>query len=172
MGLHIAPDDPTADDVRAVLARHLAFAHEVTPPEGVHALGVEGLVDPDVTFFSARLDGRVLGVGALKRLDPSHAELKSMHTVEQARGRGVGRALVTHLLAVAADRGYRRVSLETGVMEAFAPARALYAALGFTPCARFGEYVSSPTSACMTIVLDRSGDPAGAGPAARSPGGA
>lgn len=153
MGLHIAPDDPTADDIRAVLARHLAFAHEVTPPEGVHALGVEGLVDPDITFFSARRDGRVLGVGALKRLDPSHAELKSMHTVEEARGQGVARALVTHLLAVAAERGYRRVSLETGVMEAFAPARALYAALGFAPCAPFGEYVSSPTSACMTIDL-------------------
>ncbi len=166
MGLHIEPDDPTADDVRAVLARHLAFAHEVTPPEGVHVLGVEGLVDPDVAFFSARSDGRVLGVGALKRLDRAHAELKSMHTVEEARGRGVGRALVAHLLAVATDRGYRRVSLETGVMEAFAPARALYAALGFSPCAPFGEYVSSPTSACMTIVLDRPRDATAVGPAA------
>jgi putative acetyltransferase len=155
--------------VRAVLARHLAFAHEVTPPEGVHALGVDGLVDPEIAFFSARLDGRVLGVGALKHLDPSHAELKSMHTVEESRGRGVGRALVAHLLAVATNRGYRQVSLETGVMDAFAPARALYAATGFRPCPPFGEYVSSPTSACMTIVLDRPGEPTGAGPTAARP---
>lgn len=151
MGLTIAADDPTTDDVRAVLARHLAFAHEVTPPEGVFALGLDGLVDPDVAFFSARLDGQVVGVGALKRLDDEHAELKSMHTVEEARGRGVGRALVDHLLAVAAARQFRRVSLETGVMAEFAPARALYAAAGFRPCDRFGEYVDSPTSACMTI---------------------
>ena len=154
MGLHIAHDDPFADDVRAVLARHLSFAHEFTPPEGVHALDADGLVQPDFTFFSARLDGRVVGVVALKQLDETHAELKSLHTVEEARGLGVGRALVEHLLAVAADRDCHRVSLETGVMDAFAPARALYAALGFTPCAPFGEYASSTTSACMTIVLD------------------
>jgi putative acetyltransferase len=153
-GLHIAVDEPTADDVRVVLERHLEFAHRVTPPEGVHALEVDGLAGADITFFSARLDGRVMGVGALKRLDASHAELKSLHTVEEARGRGVGRALLAHLLAVAAGRGCRRVSLETGDMDAFAPARALYTAAGFTPCPPFGEYASSPTSACMTLVLD------------------
>jgi putative acetyltransferase len=153
MGLAIAADDPTADDVRALLERHLAFAREVTPPEGVHALGVEGLLDPGVTFFSARLDGQILGVGALRQLDESHAELKSLHTVEAARGQGIGRALVEHLLSVAADRNCQRVSLETGVMEAFAPARSLYAKVGFSPCAPFGDYVSSPTSACMTIEI-------------------
>jgi len=153
MDLTIAADDPTADDVRAVLARHLAFAQEVTPPEGVFALDVEGLVDPDVTFFSARLDGQVLGVGALKRLADDHAELKSLHTLAAARGRGVGRALVDHILAVATARRFRRVSLETGTMAAFAPARGLYTRAGFRPCERFGEYVDSPTSACMTIEL-------------------
>ena len=166
MSLLIAADDPTADDVRAVLERHLAFAHQVTPHEGVHALGVDGLVGPDITFFSARIDGRAVGVGALKELDASHAELKSLHTVAEERGRGVARALVAHLLAVAAERGYRRVSLETGDMEAFAPARALYAAMGFVPCPPFGEYVSSPTSACMTRVVDRPGDFPAVGPAA------
>ena len=153
MGIAIAVDDPTVEDVRALLTRHLAFAHEVTPREGVHALDAEGLVDRSITFVSARRDGRLLGVGALKHLDESHGELKSLHTVEAARGKGVGRALVEHLLTVAADRNYRRVSLETGVMEAFAPARALYAKLGFRPCAPFAEYASSPTSACMTIEI-------------------
>lgn len=121
---------------------------------GVHALGVEGLVDPAVTFFSARLDGVLVGVGALKELDEAHAELKSLHTVEGARGQGVGRALVEHLLSVAAARNYRRVSLETGTMEAFAPARSLYASVGFRPCAPFGDYASSTTSACMTIDIE------------------
>lgn len=160
MGLHIAADDPAADDVRAVLARHLAFAHEVTPPEGVHVLGVDALAGPDITFFSARVDGEVLGVGALKQLDASHAELKSLHTVEEARGKGVARALVAHLLAVAGERGCRRVSLETGDMAAFAPARALYTVMGFVPCEPFGEYVSSPTSACMTRPVDPPSPPA------------
>ncbi len=172
MGLHIAADDPTADDVHAVLRRHLAFAREVTPPEGVHALEVDGLVAPDITLFSARLDGRVVGVGALKLLDASHAELKSLHTLEEARGRGVARALVAHLLNVAAEQDCRRVSLETGVMDAFAPARALYETLGFIPCPPFGEYVSSPTSACMTIRLDGSGDPPAVGPAPATSSGA
>jgi putative acetyltransferase len=133
---------------------NLAFARVVTPPGGVHALDVEGLLDPTVTFFSARLDGELLGVGALKQLDESHAELKSMHTVEAARGQGVGRALVDHLLSVAANRSYQRVSLETGTVDAFAPARSLYTKVGFRPCAPFGEYARSPTSACMTIAID------------------
>jgi putative acetyltransferase len=154
VALVIAVDDPSADDVRELLERHLAFSQSVTPVEGVHALDVDGLLDPAVTFFSARLDGELVGVGALKHLDQSHAELKSMHTVEAARGQGVGRAMVDHLLSVAADRQCRRVSLETGVMDAFAPARALYAKVGFRPCPPYGEYVGSPTSACMSILID------------------
>lgn len=128
-----------------------AWSREVTPPDDVHALDIEGLLDPAVTFFSARLDGELLGVGALKRVDESHAELKSMHTVEAARCRGVGRAMVDHLLSVAADRSYRRVSLETGTLDAFAPARALYTKVGFSPCEPFGDYHLSPSSTCMTI---------------------
>jgi putative acetyltransferase len=149
----IAVDDPEADDVRALVERHLAFAREVTPPAGVHALPVDRLVDPGVTFFSARGDGALLGVAALERLDGTHVEIKSMHVAEAARRRGVARALLAHLLAVAADRGYRRVSLETGTMDAFAPARALYESAGFRPCPAFGAYLSSPTSACMTLEL-------------------
>jgi putative acetyltransferase len=150
----IAPDDPRAEDVRALLARHLAFAHATTAPEDVYALGVDALADPAVAFFSFRdPDGTVLGVGALKGLDGEHAEIKSMHTAREARGRGVGRAMVEHLLAVARERGYRRVSLETGSGPAFAPARALYARAGFVPCAAFGDYEPSPNSAYMTRTL-------------------
>jgi len=146
----IAVDDPRRDDVRALLEQHLAFARSVTPPEHVYALDLEGLLDPSMTFFSVRAGGELLGVGALKQLDPEHAEVKSMHTAKAARDQGVGRAMVDHLLAVAAERGVRRVSLETGTMDAFAPARSLYAGAGFTPCGPFGDYGESPTSAFMT----------------------
>jgi putative acetyltransferase len=142
-------DDPRRDDVRALLEAHLAFARSLSPPEDVHALDLAGLLDPAITFFSVRVDGELLGVGALKQLDPEHVELKSMHTAELARRRGVGRALVDHLLEVARSRGVRRVSLETGTMEAFVPARTLYASFGFVPCEPFGDYVPSRNSTCM-----------------------
>ena len=156
MDVVIAVDDPRVEDVRALLERHLAFSRDVTPSGHVHALDIKGLLDSAVTLFSARRDGVLVGVGALKALDECHAELKSMHTSEGARGQGVGRAMVDHLLAVAADRKYRRVSLETGTMDAFAPARSLYAKVGFTPCQAFGQYTANPNSVCMTILLDRS----------------
>jgi putative acetyltransferase len=156
MDLVIAVDDPRIDDVRTLLDRHLAFAREVTPPDHVHAMEVDDLLGPAVTFFSARRDGVLLGVGALKRLDEAHAELKSMHTSEAGRGQGVGRAMVDHLLAVAADRSHQRVSLETGTTDAFAPARSLYTKVGFRPCPPFGEYTDNPYSACMTIDLGSS----------------
>jgi putative acetyltransferase len=155
VGVVITEDDPLRPDVTALLERHLAFAHEVTPAGHVHALGVERLLDPSVTFFSARRDGVLLGVGALRELDPSHGEVKSMHTAPAARRQGVGRAIVEHLLAVARDRGYERVSLETGTMDAFTPARELYAAMGFTRCAPFGEYTDNPHSVCMTAEVSR-----------------
>jgi putative acetyltransferase len=150
----IAIDDPTADDVRALLGRHLAFARATTLPEEVYALDVDGLIDPAVTFFSYRVDGEVLGVAALKRIDGEHAEIKSMHTAEAARGRGIGRALVEHLIAVARERGYRRISLETGAGPAFAAARRLYAGAGFGPSGPFADYRPSPNSAYMTLALD------------------
>jgi putative acetyltransferase len=154
-GFVIEVDDPKRDDVRSFLEQHLAFARAVTPPEDVHALDPSGLLDPAVTVFSLRVDGKLLGVGALKQLDPQHVELKAMHTTAAARRRGVGRAIVDHLLAVAAGRGARRVSLETGAGEAFAPARSLYGAAGFVPCEPFGDYDASPNSAFMTRFLAR-----------------
>jgi putative acetyltransferase len=119
----------------------------------VYALDVDGLADPAVTFFSLRADGELLGVAALKHLDPEHGEVKSMHTAEAARGRGVARALLDHVVGVARERGYRRLSLETGSGPAFAPARALYAAAGFHPCGPFADYDGSPNSAYMTLAL-------------------
>jgi putative acetyltransferase len=125
----------------------------VTPPEDVHALDLDGLLDSSITFFSLRSGGELLGVGAIKQLDGDHAEVKSMHTTAAARRRGVGRAMLDHLLAVAAERGVRRVSLETGAGEPFAPARSLYAGAGFVPCGPFGEYRASPNSTFMTLRL-------------------
>jgi putative acetyltransferase len=152
--LIIAPADPNAPDVRALLTRHLAFARAESPPEHVHALTSQAWADPELTWFGARRDGDLVGVGAIRRLDGTHAELKAMHTRAEARGQGVGRAMLTHLLRVAGERGYRRVSLETGTMDAFAAARALYRQAGFEPCAPFGQYTVNPYSVCMTLVLD------------------
>jgi putative acetyltransferase len=149
----IETDDPRADDVRELLGRHLAYARSTTLPHEVYALDVDALAEPSVTFFSFRAGGELLGVAALKQLSADHAEIKSMHTAEAARGQGIGRRLVEHLLAVARERGYERVSLETGAGPAFAPARELYARAGFAPCPPFGDYRASPNSACMTLAL-------------------
>jgi len=150
----IEVDDPSAEDVQALLATHLAFSRRVTPVEFSFALDVERLAEPDVTFFSARRAGNLVGVAALKRLDESHAELKSMHTRQIERGRGVGAAMVEHVLAYARDEGYRRISLETGTTDEFAPARALYSRLGFTSCGPFANYEASPHNTFMTVELD------------------
>jgi putative acetyltransferase len=150
----IALDDPRAPDVRELLERHLILMHSQSPPEDVHALDVDALLDRAVTFFSYRAGGEVLAVGALKELDRTSAEIKSMHTAEAARRRGIGRAIVEHLLIVARGRGYTRVSIETGSMAAFTPARTLYAEMGFEACPPFGDYVASPNSSFMTLVLD------------------
>ena len=149
----VRPDDPRAGDVRALLGRHLAFAAATTAPEDIFALDVDELAAAAVTFVSYRDGSELLGVGALKELDQTHGELKSMHTAEAARGRGVGAAIVTYLLGLARERGYTHVSLETGAGPAFEPARRLYARAGFTPCGAFGDYVPSPNSAYMTLAL-------------------
>jgi putative acetyltransferase len=156
--LEIAEDEPDAEDVRDLLGVHLAFSQGTTPLEYSFALDADGLGDPAVTFFSARRAGVVVGFGALKALDAAHAEIKSMHVRQSERGRGVGRALLDHLLGAARDRGFRRVSLETGTTPEFAPARALYAGAGFRPCGPFADYRASPYNTFFTLELDgRSG---------------
>jgi len=151
--VEIGVDDPDAEDVRELLRRHLEFARANTPPEDVHALEPGQLVDPAVTLYSYRRDGVLLAVGALKQIDGRHAELKSMHTVAAARRGGIGRAMVEHLIGVARDHGFSRVSLETGSTQAFAPARSLYAAAGFTPCGPFGDYPPGRGNTFMTMAL-------------------
>ncbi|HUD78509.1 MAG TPA: GNAT family N-acetyltransferase [Streptosporangiaceae bacterium] len=150
---HIRIDDPAAADVRALVAAHLAFMRSLSPPENVFALDSSGLLDPAVTFFSYRRDGALLAIGALRELSSRHGELKSMHTAQAARGTGIGRAMLTHLIAVAGERGYRMLSLETGSMDGFAPARALYASAGFSLCGPFGDYAPSPYSTFMSLRL-------------------
>ncbi len=171
MTLTFAVEDPTAADVSALLEAHLAFARAVTPPEGVFALDASGLTTPSVTLFGARLEGRLVGVGALSMLTPEHAELKSMHTAAPRRGGGIGRAMVEYLVAEARRRGCTRVSLETGTMDAFAPARRLYQRCGFVVCEPFGPYVDSDTSVCMTLDLTGARSPrSGAGHGQVRPG--
>jgi putative acetyltransferase len=116
--LVIAVDDPRADDVQALLERHLAFARSHTPPQDVHALDVVGLMSPAITLFSARRARQLLGVGALRHIDATHGEVKSMHTRDVARGQGVARSLLERVIDVARRRGYQRVSLETGAGDA------------------------------------------------------
>lgn len=153
----ISAEDPRSAELRELLERHLAFARVHTPPEDVHALDSDGLLDPAITFFGFRLEGELLGVGAVKRLDCDHAEVKSMHTAERARGRGIGQAMLEHLIAMARARGFRRLSLETGSQPAFAAARSLYERAGFRPCGPFGDYRPSPNSTFMTLSLDTAG---------------
>lgn len=151
--LVIAVDDPGAPEVRELLAAHLAFARETTPAEYSFALETEQLLEPGVIFFSARRGGELLGIAALKRLDDTHAELKSMHTRASQRRNGVGRALVEHAVALARRQGYERVSLETGTTGEFAAARALYIGAGFGPAGPFADYTASPHNTFMTMEL-------------------
>jgi putative acetyltransferase len=149
----ILVEDPTTDDVTALLARHHAFAQAESPPEAVHALDVTGLQHPAITLYGLRRDGVLLGLGALKQAGPYEVEIKSMHVAAEARGLGVGKAMLDHLLGLARARGATSVWLETGASEAFAPARSLYEAAGFTYCERFGDYPDHPFSTFMTLPL-------------------
>lgn len=149
----ISADDPRRPQVRALLERHLAFCLSETPPEHAFALDVDGLLDPRVTFVSYRDGDAVLGVAAIKELDAAHGEVKSMHTAAEARGRGVGRALLGYLLDTARARGYQRVSLETGTTPGFAAARALYESAGFAPTGPFGGYPQTEDNCFYTRPL-------------------
>lgn len=152
-GVTIAEDDLAGEDVRALIALHLAGMHAESPACKVHALPLEKLRQPGVTFYAARVDGEVAAIGAIKHLDPTHGELKSMRAAPAWRGKGVGEAMLLHLLGVARARGYTRVSLETGRTEAFAPAVALYRKYGFETCEAFADYVVDDFSQCLTLVL-------------------
>jgi putative acetyltransferase len=149
--MRIELDDPSRPDVFALLDEHLRNMRELSPPESVHALDVSGLKRADVSFWSVREGDTLLGCGALKQLDPQHGELKSMRTPQALRRRGAGRAMLAHLIDEARRRGYTRLSLETGSMEAFRPAWQLYSSFGFSYCGPFGEYREDPNSVFMTL---------------------
>ena len=149
----IIEDDLTGPAIAALLRLHLDEMHQWSPPESVHAMPIERLRQPDVTFFSAWDGDRLAACGAIKHLADDHGELKSMRADPAYRGQGAGKAILLHLLAEAAKRGYRRVSLETGRPEPFLPARRLYESHGFSECPPFAHYTEDPFSLCMTKTL-------------------
>ncbi|MCY7271417.1 MAG: GNAT family N-acetyltransferase [Sphingomonas bacterium] len=140
--VHEAEQD--RDDIRALLAEHFAAMRAASPPSACHVLPIDGLLGPEIRFFSLRQDGILLGVGALKLLEPGHGEIKSMRTAASALGQGVGGALLAHLVATARGIGMTRLSLETGSTSDFAAAIRLYDREGFQPCAPFGGYPDTP----------------------------
>ena len=151
--MQISVDDPLRDDVLLLLEEHLADMRATSPPESVHALDPSELVGPGLTFWTMRDDGALLGCAALKDLDARHAEIKSMRTATAARRRGIASRLLDHVLDAARERGYQRLSLETGTQDFFAAARALYVSRGFVECGPFGSYVLDPHSAFFSTTL-------------------
>ncbi len=151
--MNIDIDDPERGDVYALLEEHLRNMHELSPPESVHALDVSKLKCPEITFWSARENCVLLGCGALKELDPTHGEIKSMRTPSVLRRRGAGRALLQHILSEGRRRGYQRVSLETGPASTFGAAHKLYQGAGFKVCGPFADYKLDPHSVFMTLDL-------------------
>ena len=151
--MRIEQDDLTRPPVLALLREHLAHMHAITPPEFVFAFDAAKLRAPDVTLWSVWEGERLLGCGALKQLDPSHGEVKSMRTPADARRQGAGKTVLQHIIATGRARGYQRLSLETGSHPAFEPAHRLYERHGFVRCGPFGPYTANPSSVFMTLSL-------------------
>lgn len=151
--LRIAAENPLAPDLAPIFHRHTAEMHADTPPESIHMMPREDLVGPAITFFVARQAGMAVAMGAVKLLGDGQAEIKSMHVLAEHRGRGLSRILLAHLIGHARDRGWCRLSLETGAQDSFAAARALYARAGFSTCPPFGTYREDPNSVFMTLAL-------------------
>lgn len=149
----IKRDDLTGSEIAALIGEHLQSMFLHSPPESVHALDLDKLKGPDVTFWSVWSQGELAGCGALKELDNGHAEIKSMKTSSDFLRKGVARSMMQYLIEEAQRRGYRRLSLETGSMEVFDPARRLYEAFGFTYCDPFADYTEDPNSVFMTLEL-------------------
>jgi putative acetyltransferase len=151
--MEIRVDDLRGPAVRALLEDHLAEMHRHSPPESVHALDLDGLRKPGITFWTAWAGGALMGCGALKELERTHGEVKTMRTAPEHRRQGVAKAMLAHILAEAERRRYHRLSLETGSMDAFRPARELYESFGFSYCPPFGDYAEDPNSVFLTRVL-------------------
>lgn len=146
-------DDLRGPEVAQILTEHLDDMYAVSPPESVHALDLEELRQPEITFWSVWDGNQLAGCGALKELDADHAEIKSMRTANAYRGKGVAVKIMEHILSVAVERNYQRLSLETGPQDFFTPARKLYERFGFEYCGPFGDYGEDPYSTFMTKSL-------------------
>lgn len=150
--LVIKPEDPRHSDVTLLLKEHLKFCQSNTPTENVYALDIDELLASSITVFCGRVDGEAVAVGALRKIDDSHAEIKSMHVRKLSRGKGYGSALIAGILNFAKENGFSRISLETGTSSDFASARALYKKFHFVDCPPFGYYKPSEISICMTLL--------------------
>lgn len=151
--ISIALETPLAPDLALLFERHTADMHADTPPESIHMLDRRDLAVPGIWFFVMRDEGEPLAMGAFKRLSDSHAEVKSMHVLAEARGRGLSRRMLDHLIDAARAEGFTRLSLETGVQPTFVAARALYHNAGFAECPPFEGYTDDPNSVFMTKTL-------------------
>ncbi len=151
--MEIKIDDLTGPEVGQLIMEHLQGMKLNSPPESIHALNLEQLRQPNITFWSAWNGKDLLGCGALKELDSKHGEIKSMRTSSAHLRTGVAKRLLQHIIDVAKERGYSRLSLETGSMDAFAPARKLYTSFGFDYCEPFSDYIEDPNSVFMTKEL-------------------
>ena len=149
-------DDLSNPEIAELLQEHLNDMHLHSPPESVHALDLESLRKPEITFWSIWSEDKYLvGCGALKELDETHGEIKSMRTKEEFRGMGAGRRMLHMIIDEARARGYKRLSLETGSMAAFEPARRLYSGHGFKSCGPFADYQLDENSVFMTLELSK-----------------
>ncbi len=152
--MQIRIDDLTSPEIAELLEEHLRDMYAASPPESVHALDLSKLRKPEITFWSAWVGSDLVGCGALKELEPGHAEIKSMRSANRFRGTGVGKKMLEHILQVARKRNYTRLSLETGTQDFFLPARKLYERYGFEYCGPFADYAEDPYSAFMTRVMN------------------
>ena len=150
---NIRIDDLTGAEIIELLHEHLHCMERVSPPESRHALNIDGLKKPEITFWSIWNGSDLAGCGALKEIDKTHGEIKSMRTALSYQRKGIASQMLQHLIKEAVRRNYSRLSLETGAMDYFEPARKLYAKFGFTRCAPFASYVEDPNSVFMTKVL-------------------
>lgn len=153
MSVEIALEPPMGGDLALLMTRHTQAMHADTPPESIHMMDAAQLATPGIWFFVMRDGATPVGMGAFKRIDDHHAEIKSMHVLSEMRGRGLARQMLDHLIAEARARGFARLSLETGAQDSFAPARQLYLAAGFDICPPFEGYHPDPMSVFMTKVL-------------------
>lgn len=146
-------DDLRGAEIAALLREHLDDMQLHSPPESIHALDLEKLRQPEITFWTVWQGSELLGCGAIKQLDATHGEIKSMRTSARHRRKGVAAVMLQHIVDEAKMRGYRQLSLETGSAAAFAPARLLYASFGFRECGPFADYMEDPYSVFMSIEL-------------------